>query len=115
MKRLKELRTSKGISQQELADMLRVRQQSIYKYEHDMAEPNIDLIIACAKYFDTSVDYLVGYSDVPTRYEEYPSDTITPFELKLVEYYRQLSPKMKALVEGVVDEFVENGQVDIDE
>lgn len=64
MKRLKELRTSKGISQQELADMLHVSQQSIFKYEHDMAEP----------------------------------------KLKLVEYYRQLSPKMKALVEGVVDE-----------
>ena len=63
MKRLKELRTTKGISQQELADMLHVSQQSIFKYEHDMAEPNIDLIIACAKYFDTSVDYLVGYSE----------------------------------------------------
>lgn len=104
MKRLKELRNAKGVSQQELADIIHVTQQSVFKYEHDMAEPDLDLIIACAKYFDTSVDYLIGYSDVPTRYESFPSDAITPFEYRLVEYYRRLSPTMKNLVEGVVDE-----------
>lgn len=104
MKRLKELRTAKGISQQELADVIHVTQQSVFKYEHDMAEPDLDLVIACARYFDTSVDYLIGYSDIPIRYEAFPSDAITPFEHRLIEYYRQLSPKMKELVAGVVDE-----------
>lgn len=112
MKKLKELRTAKGISQQDLADIIHVTQQSIFKYEHDMAEPDLDLIIACAKYFDTSVDYLIGYSDVPIRYEMYPSESITPFEHRLLEYYRRLSPNIKRLIEGVVDEGVVDDIID---
>lgn len=113
MKRLKELRTAKGISQQDLADVIHVTQQSVFKYEHDMAEPDLDLVIACARYFDTSVDYLIGYSDIPIRYEAFPSDAITPFEYRLIEYYRQLSPKMKELVAGVVDEDEGEGETKI--
>ena len=37
MQRLRELRHAKGISQQDLADVLHVTQQSIYKYETDKA------------------------------------------------------------------------------
>ena len=41
MKRLKELREKKGISQQKLANEFNLSQQSIYKYENDLAEPDI--------------------------------------------------------------------------
>jgi transcriptional regulator with XRE-family HTH domain len=36
MERLRELRLQKKISQQQLADILHVTQQSIYKYEHGL-------------------------------------------------------------------------------
>ena len=65
MLRLKELRHAKGISQQDLADVLHVTQQSIYKYEAEKAEPDLDVIIGIAKYFDVSVDYLLERTENP--------------------------------------------------
>lgn len=104
MKRLKELRKAKGVSQQELADAIHVTQQSIFKYEHNLAHPDIDLIIACADFFDTSVDYLIGFSNVPTRYELLESGQLSAFECRMLEYYRNLSPSRKALIQAIVDE-----------
>jgi transcriptional regulator with XRE-family HTH domain len=92
MERLRELRLQKKISQQQLADILHVTQQSIYKYEHGIAEPDLDIMIAMAGYFDTSVDYLIGYSDVPIKYELYDMEhSLTPAEHRLLTYYRSLS------------------------
>lgn len=48
MQRLRELRHAKGISQQDLADVLHVTQQSIYKYETDKAEPDLDIVVEIA-------------------------------------------------------------------
>lgn len=60
IKNLKKLRLEKGISQQKLADILGVSQQAINKYENQNSEPDIDMLIAMADYFGTTVDYLIG-------------------------------------------------------
>ena len=92
MQRLRELRHAKGISQQDLADVLHVTQQSIYKYETDKAEPDLDIVVEIAKYFNVSVDYLVGYTDVPIKYEYYDIEkSITRQEDRILKYYRALS------------------------
>ena len=92
MIRLRDLRHAKGISQQDLADILHVTQQSIYKYETGKAESDLDVVIAIANYFDVSVDYLVGYTDVPIRYEYYDIEkSITSQEDRLLKYYRALT------------------------
>ena len=75
MKRLRELRQKKGLSQQALADMLHVTQQSVYKYENGLAIPELDILIHMAEIFETSIDYLVGNTDVPFKYETYDADT----------------------------------------
>ena len=54
---LKSLRTSKGISQQQLADIIGVSQQSINKYENHNVEPDIATLIRIADFFQTSVDF----------------------------------------------------------
>ena len=46
--RIKELRLAKGISQQELADVIHVTQQSVNKYEHDLSIRELDILIAWA-------------------------------------------------------------------
>ena len=51
MKNLKKLRLERGLSQQKLADILHITQQSIYKYENGLAEPNIELLKNIADYF----------------------------------------------------------------
>lgn len=66
VKNLKELRVQAGISQQQLADVIGVSQQSINKYENHNIEPDIRTLVALADYFETSVDYLIG------AYRHYP-------------------------------------------
>lgn len=63
LSRLKKLRKSKGVTQQELANELRYSQQVISNYEAGEREPQIQTLIKLADYFDVSIDYLVGRSD----------------------------------------------------
>lgn len=103
--RLKELRTSKGLSQQAVAEHFIVTQQSIYKYEHGLSEPDILMLIDMADFFDVSVDYLVGRSDIPAHYEQITiTETITQPERRLLEYYRRLSQRSQEAVQVLIDE-----------
>ena len=96
MKRLRELRQKKGLSQQALADMLHVTQQSVYKYENELA-------IHMAEIFETSIDYLVGNTDVPFKYETYDADTsFTRSEMRVLNYYRHLSSNAKDFVQEII-------------
>lgn len=60
VKNLKKLRLEFGISQQQLADVIGVSQQSVNKYENHNVEPDIETLIAIAEYFNVTIDYLVG-------------------------------------------------------
>ena len=57
VKNLKYLRTRYGISQQQLAEIAGVSQQSVNKYENHNIEPDIRTLTAFADFFHTSVDF----------------------------------------------------------
>ncbi len=53
---LKTLRKQKHITQRALADALHISQTSVSKYERGETEPDIDMIIKIADYFEISID-----------------------------------------------------------
>lgn len=61
--RLSELRQSKGMSQQELADKLRVSVNAISSYERDRSFPDDEIKKRIASFFNISVDYLIGLTN----------------------------------------------------
>jgi MerR family transcriptional regulator, light-induced transcriptional regulator len=61
--RLRYLRKSKMISQQELAGMLDITQTSIANYENNARFPNDTTLIKLADYFQVSLDYLLGRTE----------------------------------------------------
>ncbi|MBQ8528491.1 MAG: helix-turn-helix transcriptional regulator [Clostridia bacterium] len=61
-KRLKELRTSKGLSQQALADKIGVSKSSINMYERGEREPSISMLFTLADLFEVDLNYLLGYT-----------------------------------------------------
>ena len=63
--RLKEIRKAKGISQLKLALDLNTNQNTISRYETGEREPGIAELIKIADYFNVSIDYLVGRTDIP--------------------------------------------------
>ena len=61
--RLKDLRKEKGLSQQQFAEYLNIKQQSYARYEADTSEPSYDMLVEIAKFFEVSTDYLLGLED----------------------------------------------------
>ena len=62
--RLRELRRSRGKSQEEVGRIINVGKTTISNYEKGRSEPDNGKMIALAAFFDVSVDYLLGVSDI---------------------------------------------------
>ncbi|MBR3864880.1 MAG: helix-turn-helix transcriptional regulator [Clostridia bacterium] len=58
--KLKELRIEKGVGQVQLAKDLGVSKGIISLWENNLREPKLSNLIALAKYFQVSIDYLAG-------------------------------------------------------
>ena len=69
---LKKYRMKKNLTQEELADLLRLTPQSISKWERAESYPDITLLPALANIFETSIDLLIGMDTIraeQTRYK----------------------------------------------
>lgn len=107
MKNLKALRKSRHLSQQKLAEQFGLSQQSIYKYENNLAEPDIETLKKFADFFHVSVDALIGYngdtfSDLPQNSSSHI--TLSPDELHHLYLYRNLSDKMQMSINTIIEE-----------
>lgn len=58
--KLKDLRTSKKMTQNDIAQMLGVTQQAVARWENGRSEPDTTTLNWLANFFDVSVDYLLG-------------------------------------------------------
>lgn len=67
-KRLKKLRSDKEITQLQLSEILDTAKSNISKYEADTIEPNITMLCKLSKYFNVSIDYLLGIADEKLPY-----------------------------------------------
>ena len=61
--KLAEIMKEQGTTQKELADNIGVTRQAISQYTKGITQPTADIIVAIAKFFNVSTDYLLGVSD----------------------------------------------------
>ena len=59
-KRIKDMRLEKGLSQEELGDLLGVTKVSVCGYENGTRTPSLDTFNLLADVFNTTTDYLLG-------------------------------------------------------
>lgn len=57
--RIQNLRKTKGVSQEELADKIGVSRQAVSKWESEQSVPDIDKIIIMSEFFDVTTDYIL--------------------------------------------------------
>lgn len=107
MENLKLLRKQHGLSQQKLANILHISQQSVYKYENDITFPDIETLENMADFFDTSIDYIVGYTDFPHKIEPTKEFSLNQEEFELVSNYRKLSLKQRIIIRSIIDSYNE--------
>ena len=68
-KRIKDMRLEKGMSQQELGDLIGVTKVSVCGYENGTRTPSLETFCLLADIFETTTDYLLG-REVPVVAED---------------------------------------------
>lgn len=87
--RLQKLRRQAGMSQQELADQLRVSRQSISKWELRTATPDLDNLVRLSKLFGVSLDELVlGRTEKPQETSQQPAQPVEDLKTKRMKWMR---------------------------
>lgn len=66
--RIKHLREDRDLKQRELAELLSVGQTTYSDYERGRLNIPVPVLIRLAEFYSTSIDYLVGLTDVPSPY-----------------------------------------------
>ena len=63
---LKSLRKANGLTQDELAKILKISRSTIGMYENGSREPDYETLEAIADYFNVDIDYLLGRTNKTT-------------------------------------------------
>lgn len=95
--RLKELRTEKNLTQEEVAKEIGTSQTNIGRWEKGLNEPSSSFVVKLANFFEVSTDYLLGRSDDfgnVTVTTASSSAVLPPDEQELLELYKKL-PKTR--------------------
>ena len=66
--RIRDLREDSDLSQKEIAKFLHVSQATYSRYETGTLDIPSSSLIALARFYKTSVDYLLGLTDNPKPY-----------------------------------------------
>lgn len=83
-KRLYQLRRERGISQEELANIIGVPRQAVQKWESGASQPNMDNLVAISAYFGVTLDYLLkgdepGWDDPDMPFEDASQVVCVPY------------------------------------
>lgn len=91
---LKSLRIKKGLTQQQLADLLKINRVTYTQYELDKREPDNTTLIALADFFNVSTDYLLGReekdSTIAAHRTDNPTDDLPKEALDKIEEFKEL-------------------------
>lgn len=64
MNRLKELRLEKGLLQSDIAKVINKSDRIVGFYENGQRDMSTDTLATLANFFDVSIDYLLGKTDI---------------------------------------------------
>lgn len=69
LKRLKDLREDNDFTQQEIADVLKIKQQQYSLYETGKRDLPFELAIILAKFYNTSLNYIAELTNNKEKYK----------------------------------------------
>lgn len=93
--RLKKLRKERKLTQEEIALKLGIIRSTYSNYESDKREPDFDTANIMADFFEVSVDYLLGKTEMRSINERSRNDAL--------EKYSRLPKNKKKLVDDMID------------
>ena len=82
---LKDLRSEKGLTQEQLSEMLGVSNRSISRWENGVNMPDFDLVIELANYYQISIEELLDGERKENMIDKKTEETL----LKVADYSNQ--------------------------
>lgn len=67
--RIRDMREDRDLNQTQIAKFLGMSQTGYSKYETGENDIPTSVLIRLARFYNTSIDYLLGETDVQTRYK----------------------------------------------
>ena len=67
-KRIRDLREDRDMTQTQIANVLGMSQTGYSKYETGENDIPTNILIKLSRFYNTSIDYILGESDKPKRY-----------------------------------------------
>ena len=95
LNRIRELRLEKGWKQEELAELLHTKRQTIGHYETGERGIDADTICKLCDVFGCTADYLLCRSSRP-------APELTPAEEELLLAYAAATPEIRDIVDGAL-------------
>ena len=100
-KKLRDLREADGISQIKFAQQIGFSQAAISAWENNTREPGIEALLRISRFFNVTVDYLVGNDNsAPKKIK--PSSTLSREEQDLINDYRTLAPALQEMLRATI-------------
>ncbi len=103
MDRIKKLRLDRNLTQKQVADALEIQRPTYTRYETGIREPDLEALNRLADFFEVSVDYLLGRTDLP-NYEKEP-EYLRRIRLASEQMNEKQRQKMLQILELSFDEF----------
>lgn len=66
--RIREIREDNSLTQQKIADCLHIGQRTYADYESGKTRIPVDSLLILAKFYNVSMDYITGASNIKTEY-----------------------------------------------
>ncbi len=105
-RRLKELRLSNNLTQDGLAEKLSISRSALSLYELGKREPDFDTLCSISKFFNVSVDYLLGntllFTEKDTKLDEEIKRTSEKANEIISNDIETLSPESKKELEKYI-------------
>ena len=105
--RVKELRNLKNLSQQELADKIKLSKSQMNRYENRGVQPPADVLNKLADILDTTVDFLIN-GDSNQKAKATLKDAELLQQFKAIE---EMNENDKNVIKTLIDAFLTKRQI----
>ena len=92
-KRIKDLREDHDLTQQQVADLLKIDRKTYNRYEQEKHDIKLETLIELSKLYQVSLDFLCGLSDQLRPNNEF----LTEEHIKLINAYESQKDLQKAV------------------
>ena len=103
MNRIRELRQARGWRQQDLADKLHLKKNTVSRYETGSLGLDSDDINTLCDIFGCTADYLIGRSAVPYS-------AVTDADAQLLQTYHALPLEIRRAIDGLMEPYRETAK-----